>query len=80
LPFKRAVPNFYVINKDVCLFFIKGVCRVCEKFCRGNAIIFDQKEEITELNMGAIVEIPNLKREGKILRLIRKEILNVQKS
>jgi heterodisulfide reductase subunit A len=55
LPFKQAVPNAYVIDKEVCLFFTKGVCRVCEKFCKGKAIIFDQKEETIELNVGAII-------------------------
>jgi len=55
LPFKQAVPNAYVIDKDLCLWFNKGVCRVCEKFCKGKAIIFDQKEEIRQLNVGAII-------------------------
>ena len=55
LPFKQAVPNAYVIDKDQCLWFNKGVCRVCEKFCKGKAIIFDQKEETRQLNVGAII-------------------------
>jgi len=55
LPFKQAVPNAYVIEKDLCLWFNKGVCRVCEKFCKGKAIVFDQKEETRELNVGAII-------------------------
>ncbi len=55
LPFKQAVPNAYIIDKDICLWFNKGVCRVCEKFCKGKAINFDQKEEIRQLNVGAVV-------------------------
>ena len=55
LPFKQAVPNAYVIDKDLCLWFNKGVCRVCEKFCPSKAIIFDQKEETKQLNVGAII-------------------------
>ncbi len=55
LPFKQAVPNAYVIDKDICLWFNRGVCRVCEKFCKGKAINFDQKEEIRQLNVGAVV-------------------------
>ncbi len=55
LPFKQAVPNAYVIDKNLCLWFNKGVCRVCEKFCKGKAIAFDQKEENRQLNVGAII-------------------------
>jgi heterodisulfide reductase subunit A len=55
LPFKQAVPNAYVIDRDQCLWFNKGVCRVCEKFCKGKAIAFDQKEETRQLNVGAVI-------------------------
>ncbi|MFQ6065433.1 MAG: FAD-dependent oxidoreductase, partial [Candidatus Bathyarchaeia archaeon] len=55
IPFKQAVPNAYVIDKEHCLYFTKGVCRVCEKFCKADAIVLNQKEEIVELDAGAIV-------------------------
>jgi heterodisulfide reductase subunit A len=55
VPFQQAVPRTYVIDKDHCLYLTKGVCRLCEKFCKGNAIDFDQKEETVELDVGAIV-------------------------
>ncbi|MFQ6081222.1 MAG: hydrogenase iron-sulfur subunit, partial [Candidatus Bathyarchaeia archaeon] len=55
IPYQQAVPKAYVIDKDYCLYFTKGVCRVCEKFCKGKAIDFDQKEETLEFNVGAIV-------------------------
>jgi len=54
-PFKQAVPKTYVIDKEHCLYFSKGVCRLCERFCKGKAIDFDQKEENMELDVGAIV-------------------------
>jgi heterodisulfide reductase subunit A len=54
-PFKQAVPRTYVIDREHCLFFNKGICRVCEKVCKGKAINFDQKEETLELEVGAIV-------------------------
>jgi heterodisulfide reductase subunit A len=54
-PFKQAVPKTYVIDRERCLFFNKGVCRVCEKICKGKAIDFEQKEETIELDVGAIV-------------------------
>jgi len=55
LPFKQAVPAAYVIDKEHCLWFDKGVCRVCEKFCKGKAVAFDQKEEKRQLKVGAII-------------------------
>jgi len=54
-PFKQAVPRTYLIDKDHCLYFTKGVCRLCEKFCKGKAVDFNQKEENIELDVGAIV-------------------------
>jgi len=54
-PFKQAVPKTYVIDKAHCLYFTKGVCRLCERFCKGKAIDFNQKEETMELDVGAIV-------------------------
>jgi heterodisulfide reductase subunit A len=54
-PFKQAVPKTYVIDKEHCLYFTKGVCRLCEKFCKGKAVDFNQKEETIELDIGAII-------------------------
>ena len=54
-PFKQAVPKTYVIDKEHCLYFTKGVCGLCEKFCKGKAVDFNQKEETIELDIGAIV-------------------------
>jgi heterodisulfide reductase subunit A len=55
IPFKQAVPNVYTIDKERCLYFTKGVCKLCQRFCKGNAVDFDQKEENEELDVGAIV-------------------------
>ena len=54
-PFAQAVPRTYVIDQEHCLFFNKGICRICEKVCKGKAVNFDQKEETVELEVGAIV-------------------------
>ena len=54
-PFKQAVPRTYVIDTDHCLYFTKGVCKICEKFCKAHVVNFNQKEETMELNVGAIV-------------------------
>jgi heterodisulfide reductase subunit A len=55
IPFKQAIPNAYVIDKEYCLFHTRGVCRICEKFCKGNAIDFNQKDEFVDLKVGSIV-------------------------
>ncbi len=54
IPFKQAIPNAYTIDKDHCLYLTRGVCRICEKFCKGGAIDFEQDEEIAELKVGTI--------------------------
>jgi len=53
--FPQAVPRVAVIDKDSCLFFQKGVCQICEKFCQAHAINFDQKAEEITLNVSSIV-------------------------
>ncbi len=54
-PFRQAVPRTYAIDTEHCLYFTKGVCKVCEKICPAHAVDFDQKEETVELDVGAIV-------------------------
>ncbi|HLN89920.1 MAG TPA: CoB--CoM heterodisulfide reductase iron-sulfur subunit A family protein, partial [Candidatus Binatia bacterium] len=55
IPFKQAIPNAYVIDKEYCLYHTRGVCRICEKFCKGNAIDFNQKDEFIDLKVGSMV-------------------------
>jgi heterodisulfide reductase subunit A len=55
MPFPQAVPRIAIIDKDHCLYFQKGICRVCEKFCPANAINFDQKPEETTLDVSSII-------------------------
>ena len=43
IPFPQAVPPIYVIDSELCLFFTKGVCKVCEKVCEAEAINYEQK-------------------------------------
>ncbi|MEM2558090.1 MAG: CoB--CoM heterodisulfide reductase iron-sulfur subunit A family protein [Nitrososphaerota archaeon] len=54
-PFPQAVPLKATIDKEHCLFFTKGVCRVCERFCPTKAINFEQQPKIIELNVAAII-------------------------
>jgi heterodisulfide reductase subunit A len=55
VPFPQAIPLVYTIDKENCLYFTKGVCRICEKFCETEAIDFNQGPETIELDVGAII-------------------------
>jgi heterodisulfide reductase subunit A len=58
MPFPQAVPLKYVIDDKKCLFLTRGKCGdepLCKKVCAQGAIDFDQKEEILERNVGAII-------------------------
>jgi heterodisulfide reductase subunit A len=60
--FPQAVPNTRAIDKDNCLYFKKGRCRICEKTCKAGAINFKDTGEEIELNVGAIILCPGLDR------------------
>jgi len=51
----QAVPNKPVIDAENCLYFTQGKCRVCERFCPAGAIDFEQKEQVIEEEVGAII-------------------------
>ena len=66
--FPQAVPNTRAIDKENCIYFQKGKCRACEKFCEANAVDFEQEEKIIELNVGAIILSPGLDRYDPVIR------------
>jgi len=49
------VPRVAVIDKDSCLFFQKGVCKICEKLCQAHAVNFDQRAEEITLNVSSLI-------------------------
>lgn len=53
--FPQAVPRVPVIDTKHCLYFTKGICRICEKVCPVGAINYEQEDEIVELEVGAII-------------------------
>lgn len=55
VPFPQAVPNRPVIDKDNCLYFKTGKCRICEKVCPFDAINFDEEDQIVEEEVGAVI-------------------------
>jgi len=55
VPFPQAVPKYPVIDTENCLYFQKGVCRLCEKVCPTNAIDFAQEDEVLTVQVGNII-------------------------
>ena len=51
----QAVPNKPTIDAEHCLYFQKGVCRVCQRQCPVGAVDFTQGETTFEETFGAIV-------------------------
>ncbi len=60
-PFPQAVPNTPVIDTASCIYFIKGKCRACEKFCEAGAIDFNQTEETVDVVVGAVIAATGFK-------------------
>jgi heterodisulfide reductase subunit A len=54
-PFPQAVPKYPVIDTENCIFFERGTCKACEKFCPTNAIDFEQEDTYIDLDVGNIV-------------------------
>jgi heterodisulfide reductase subunit A len=51
----QAVPNKPVLDRDSCIFFERGKCRACEKFCPTGAVDFEQQDSFVETEVGAII-------------------------
>ncbi|MEW6265822.1 MAG: FAD-dependent oxidoreductase [Thermodesulfobacteriota bacterium] len=56
--YPQAVPLKYVLDQDNCLYFQKGKCRACEKFCPAGAINFDDRDRNVTLKAGAVILAP----------------------
>ena len=50
IPFPQAVPKLAVMDRDVCI-----DCKNCERNCPAEAIDFEQKEEIVDIKVGAVI-------------------------
>ncbi|MFX1293405.1 MAG: FAD-dependent oxidoreductase, partial [Promethearchaeota archaeon] len=50
IKYPQAIPKLPTIDRIICI-----GCRLCESVCEANAIDFAQKEELIDLNVGAII-------------------------
>ncbi|MCG2773295.1 MAG: FAD-dependent oxidoreductase, partial [Desulfobacterales bacterium] len=55
LLYPQAVPLKYAIDPDTCIYFKKGTCKACEKFCPTGAVDFSQGDVGMEIQVGAII-------------------------
>jgi len=58
VPYAQAVPNTPVIDRDRCVHFKTGGCKICSEVCGVNAIDYTQEDEIVELDVGSIIIAP----------------------
>jgi heterodisulfide reductase subunit A len=54
-PFPQAVPKYPVIDVESCIYFQKGTCKACQKFCPTDAIDFEQEDEYITVQVGNII-------------------------
>lgn len=66
--FAQAVPNTRAIDLDNCIFFKKGKCKACEKFCSASAINFEDTAKELEIKVGSIILCPGLERYNPEVR------------
>lgn len=55
IPFPQAVPSAYVINMQECLGDVPIACGKCIEKCEKKCIDFDMRDEILDINVGAII-------------------------
>ncbi len=58
VPYSQAVPLKYIIDRENCIYFEKGRCRACEKFCPKEAVNFNDQEKNITLKVGSVILAP----------------------
>lgn len=59
--YPQAVPLKYAIDEENCIFFKKGKCRACEKFCPAGAVDLSLKPRTHQLEVGSVILAPGFK-------------------
>jgi heterodisulfide reductase subunit A len=58
VPFPQAVPLKYTVDPEACLYLTRGTCGktfLCKDACPAGAIDFEQREELVDLEVGAVI-------------------------
>jgi heterodisulfide reductase subunit A len=53
--FAQGIPSTHTIDPDFCRQLLGKKCGICQKTCQADAVDFEQKDRIVELNVGAII-------------------------
>ena len=56
--YPQAIPNKPAIDNNTCLHLNYDVCGICKEVCEAKANDYEQKEQKSELNVGAIILSP----------------------
>ncbi len=54
-PFPQAYPKAPTIDRENCLYLTKGKCGLCSKVCSSGAINYNEKDNVLEESVGAII-------------------------
>jgi heterodisulfide reductase subunit A len=68
IPYDQAIPKKAVIDAQNCLYFRKGVCRLCEKECPTQAIDFEQESQTIDIKAGAIIVATGFDEYNPVLK------------
>jgi heterodisulfide reductase subunit A len=55
IPYPQALPQKYVIDPIACVYFKKGTCKACVKFCPTGAVDLFQRAKEQEIAVGAVI-------------------------
>jgi heterodisulfide reductase subunit A len=55
IPYAQAVPSFANIDPERCIHLNTGECQICKEFCEADAIDFDQKPEVLDVEVGSVI-------------------------
>jgi heterodisulfide reductase subunit A len=53
--YTQAIPSSYAVQPEYCLFLNRKECKQCTRACQTGAIQFDQKPEVSEYEVGAVI-------------------------
>jgi heterodisulfide reductase subunit A2 len=59
--YAQGVPLKYAIDAEHCLYFQKGKCKACEKFCPTGAVNFEETPQDLSIQVGSVILAPGFK-------------------